>query len=124
MTLHGTPSTLNLHGAASSNDYLLLRSTVSVPASTGGRLDVSAPFTMTGRLNVMGGAEVIDLFGEGTATLRLDDSNAGWHRASDPGILYAFSNSSPLINPEPTSAVLLSTGAAWLLRRTRRSSGD
>ena len=121
MILNGNATALDIRSPQSASDYLLFRSTVTVPVPAGAQLDVSAPFTMTGRLNVVGGTEVINLFGEGMATLRVYDSGGAWYRASDPGILYAFSGPAPLINPEPTSAILLGTGAAWLMRRRSRA---
>jgi hypothetical protein len=129
MTVNGEQTALNIRSPGST---LLLTSTVMVPPVAGGRIDVSAPFTMTGRLNVMGMTDVIDLYGEGIATLRLYDAGpggigetgeTGWYRAFDPGITYAFS-SSPLISPEPASVALLGTGAAWLLRRKLRPASN
>jgi hypothetical protein len=120
MTLSGRQTALNIRSPGSA---LIVSSTVMIPAVTGSRIDVAAPFTMTGRL--MSGTDVIDLYGEGIATLRLYDGGTGgmgdrgWFRAFDPGITYAFA-ASPLINPEPTSAILLGTGAAWLIRRKLR----
>jgi hypothetical protein len=115
----GKPATLSIRSSTFPTDYLTLTGSVFVPATTGGRTIVSGLFSLNGTLNVLEHPGPINVVGQGTATLRLYESGGGWYRETEEGLRYAFASPPAMVNPEPTSVLLLGSGAVWLLRRRR-----
>jgi hypothetical protein len=120
IVVDGRPATLSIRSSSFPTDYLRLTGSVFIPAATEGRMAVSAPFSLTGTLHVLEHPSPINLVGQGTATLRLYESGGEWHRETGEGLRYAFAASPAMVNPEPTSVLLLGSGAIWLLRRRRQ----